>query len=86
LPLRDEHGAIVKWYGVATPLEGEPRRRGPRGTKIAYYPLRDDSGMIHLLEVVIWQDRPDDFAAKLHPSGAWYRVEVEAEAVWLARE
>jgi hypothetical protein len=51
-----------------------------------YYPLRDAAGLIHLLEVAIWQDRPDDPAAKLHPSGAWYRVEVVAEAVWLARE
>ena len=30
------------------------------------------------------QDRPDDPAAKLHPSGAWYRVEVAAEAVGVA--
>jgi hypothetical protein len=29
LPLRDEHGQVVKWYGVATPLDGQPRRRGP---------------------------------------------------------
>jgi PAS domain S-box-containing protein len=47
LPLRDEQGAIVKWYGVATPLEGEPRRRGPRGARVDYYPLRDAAGMIH---------------------------------------
>ena len=86
LPLRDEHGAIVKWYGVATPLEGKPRRRGPRRARVDYYPLRDAAGLIHLLEVAIWQNRPDDPAAKLHPSGAWYRVKVVAEAIWRARE
>jgi PAS domain S-box-containing protein len=76
LPLRDKHGAIVKWYCVATPLDGKPRRRGPLGTRVDYYPLCDAAGMIHLLEVAIWRDRPDDPTAKLHPSGAWYRVEV----------
>jgi hypothetical protein len=86
LPLRDEQGAIVKWYGVLTPLDADARLRGPRprAAKVDYYPLRDDGGMIHLLEVSIWQDRPDDTAAKRHPSGAWYRVEVVAESVWQA--
>src|SRR4051794_27949134 len=26
LPLRDEQGKIVKWYGVLTPLDGVPRQ------------------------------------------------------------
>jgi PAS domain S-box-containing protein len=86
LPLRDEHQAIVKWYGVATPLEGQPRRRGPRRAWADYYPLRDTTGLIHLLEVAIWHDRPDDPAAKRHPSGVWYRVELMAETVWRACE
>jgi PAS domain S-box-containing protein len=86
LPLRDEDRAIVKWYGVATPLDGEPRRRGPRQARVDCYPLRDADGLIHLLEMVIWQDRPDDPAAKHHPSGVWYRAEFVAEAVWRARD
>jgi PAS domain S-box-containing protein len=88
LPLRGEHGAIVKWYGVLTPLDADARFRGPRprAAKVDYYPLRDEGGMIHLLEVSIWPDRPDDPAAKLHPSGAWYRVEVVADSVWQAHE
>jgi hypothetical protein len=53
---------------------------------VDYYPLQDDGGMIHLVEVSIWHDRPNDPAAKLHPSGAWYRVEVVADSVWRARE
>jgi PAS domain S-box-containing protein len=86
LPLRGEHGAIVKWYGVLTPLDVDARLRGPqpRAAKVDYYPLRDGDGFIHLLEVAIWQDRPDDPAAKLHPSGAWYRVEVVADSIWQA--
>ena len=85
LPLRDGHGAIVKWYGVLTPLDGQPRRRGPRprAAKVDYYPLCDPEGYLHLLEVATWEDRPDDPAAKLHPCGSWYRVTVVAEAVWL---
>jgi PAS domain S-box-containing protein len=85
LPLRDEQGAIVKWYGVLTLLEGEPRRRGPRprAAKVDYYPLRDSAGLIHLVEVALWRDRPDDPAAKLHPDGRWYRLEMVAEAVRL---
>jgi hypothetical protein len=77
LPLRDEHGQVMKWYGVATPLDpGEPgRRRGPRAAKADIYPLCDAEGYLHLVEVTVWDDRPDDPAAKLHPSGAWYRVE-----------
>jgi PAS domain S-box-containing protein len=84
LPLRDDDGAILKWYGVIAPIDAEPRRRGPTATRVDYYPLRDDAGMIHLLEVAIWQDRPEDTAAKLHPSGSWYRVELVAESVWHA--
>ena len=77
LPLRDGHGAIVKWYGVLTPLDGEPRLRGPRPrpAKLDYYPLRDAWGQLQLVEVAVWDDRPDDPAAKLHPCGAWYRIE-----------
>ena len=75
LPLRDEGGAIVKWYGVLTPLEG-PRRRGPvvRAAKVDYYPLRDGCGNLLLVEVAHWDERPDDPAAKRHASGTWYRV------------
>ena len=77
LPLRDEHGAIVKWYGVATSLDGELRRRGPqvRAAKVDYYPLCDSEGYLHLVEVTVWDDRPDDPTAKRHPCGAWYRIE-----------
>jgi PAS domain S-box-containing protein len=77
LPLRDEHGAIVKWYGVLTPLDGEPRLRGPRprAAKVDYYPVRDACGQLQVVEVMVWEDRPDDPAAKLHPCGAWYRIE-----------
>jgi PAS domain S-box-containing protein len=76
LPLR-EQGAIVKWYGVLTPLEGEGRVRGPRprSAKVDYYPYRDPSGQLHLVEVASWPDRPDNPAAKLHPLGFWYQVE-----------
>jgi PAS domain S-box-containing protein len=76
LPLRDEGGAIVKWCGVLTPLEG-PRRRGPSGrpAKVDYYPLRDEAtGQLRLVAVAAWDVRPADPAAKLHPSGMWYRV------------
>jgi PAS domain S-box-containing protein len=78
LPLRDEQGAIVKWYGVLTPTDGEPRLRGPRPrpAKVDYYPLCDPQGYLQLLEVATWEDRPDEPAAKLHPRGFWYRVEV----------
>jgi PAS domain S-box-containing protein len=77
LPLRDEHGAILKWYGVVTPLDGVPRLRGPRlrPAKVDYYPLRDACGQLQLLEVAVWHDRPDDPTAKFHPSGVWYRIE-----------
>ncbi len=77
LPLRDEHRAILKWYGVLTPLDGEPRLRGPRPrpAKVDYYPLRNASGQLQLVEVAVWDDRPDDPTAKLHPCGAWYRIE-----------
>jgi PAS domain S-box-containing protein len=77
LPLRDKDGTIIKWYGVLTPLDGEPRLRGPRprGAKLDYYPLRDASGQLQLVEVMVWDDQPDDPAAKLHPCGAWYRIE-----------
>jgi PAS domain S-box-containing protein len=73
LPLRDEGGAIVKWYGLLTPLDG-PRRRGPspaksRPAKIDYYPLRDGDGNLHLVAVAAWDERPTDPAAKLHPCG-----------------
>jgi PAS domain S-box-containing protein len=82
LPLRDAHGAIVKWYGVLTPLDRQPRRRGPRprAAKVDYYPLCDAEGYLQLVEVALWEDRPDDPAAKLHPSGSWYRVTVVADA------
>jgi hypothetical protein len=30
---------------------------------------------LQLLEVGMWPDRPDDPAAKRHPSGTWYRIE-----------
>jgi hypothetical protein len=89
LPLRDEQGAVVKWYGVLTPLDPDaPRHRGPRvrPAKVDYYPLCDSEGYLHLVEVTVWQDRPDDPAAKYHPSGAWYRVELVADSVWQARE
>ena len=84
LPLRDGHGAIVKWYGVLTPLDGQPRRRGPRPrpAKVDYYPLCDPAGYLQLLEVATWEDRPDDPAAKLHPGGSWYRVTVVAGSGW----
>jgi PAS domain S-box-containing protein len=77
LPLRDERGAIIKWYGVITPLDGEPRLRGPRprAAKVDYYPLRDASGQLQLVEVAVWDERPEDPAAKLHPCGTWYRIE-----------
>ena len=83
LPLRDERGAIVKWYGVLTPLDRQPRRRGPRprAAKVDYYPLCDAEGYLQLLEVATWEDRPDDLAAKLHPRGFWYRVEVVGDPV-----
>jgi PAS domain S-box-containing protein len=76
LPLRDPHGAVVKWYGVLTPLDGEPRSRGPRPrpAKVDYYPFCDSCGQLQLLEVAVWEDRPDDPGAKLHPCGAWYRI------------
>ena len=88
LPLRDEQGAVVKWYGVLTPLDGEPQRRGPRprAAKVDYYPLCDSEGYLHLVEVTVWQDRPDNPGAKYHPSGAWYRVELVAESVWQASD
>jgi PAS domain S-box-containing protein len=77
LPLRDGGGEIVKWYGVLTPLDGEPRRRGPRpqAAKVDYYPLRDAEGYLQLVEVAVWEDRPDDPTAKPHPCGKWYRIE-----------
>ena len=83
LPLRDERGAIVKWYGVLTPTDG-PRLRGPRprAAKVDYYPLRDASGQLQLVEVATWEDRPDEPAAKLHPGGSWYRVTVVAGSGW----
>jgi hypothetical protein len=28
------------------------------------------------LQVVVWDDRPDDPTAKLHPCGVWYRIEL----------
>jgi PAS domain S-box-containing protein len=76
LPLRDESGAILKWYGVLTPLDG-PRLRGPRPrpATVDIYPLRDACGQLQLVEVAVWDARPDDPAAKLHPCGAWYRIE-----------
>jgi PAS domain S-box-containing protein len=76
LPLRGEGGEVLKWYGVLTPLEGA-RLRGPRprAAKVDYYPLRDTCGALQLVEVTVWDDRPDDLAAKLHPCGAWYRIE-----------
>jgi PAS domain S-box-containing protein len=78
LPLRNERGAIVKWYGVLTPAEEKPRRRGlwPKAPKLDYYPLADPEGDLQLLEVATWEDRPEDLAAKLHPRGFWYRIEV----------
>jgi PAS domain S-box-containing protein len=86
LPLRDDHGQVVKWYGVLTPIDDKPRLRGPRprAAKVDYYPLCDSEGYLHLVEVTVWQDRHDNPAAKRHPSGAWYRVEVVAESVWQA--
>jgi hypothetical protein len=48
-----------------------------------YYPLRDASGLIHLVAVSTWEDRPDDPAAKMHPDGRWYRLEMVAEAIWM---
>jgi PAS domain S-box-containing protein len=78
LPLRDRNGAIVKWYGVLTPLDGEPRLRGPRPrpAKVDYYPLRDSTGHLQLLEVAVWDERPDDPGAKQHPRGTWYRIRI----------
>jgi PAS domain S-box-containing protein len=80
LPLRDEHGAILKWYGVVTPLDGVPRQRGPRTrpAKVDYYPIRDAYGNLQLVEVAAWNDRPDDTSAKYHPCGMWYRVSYVA--------
>jgi PAS domain S-box-containing protein len=76
LPLRDERGGVVKWYGVLTPLEG-PRTRGPveRSARLDYYPLRDPYGNLMLVELATWDHRPADPAAKQHPSGIWYRME-----------
>jgi PAS domain S-box-containing protein len=76
LPLRDEQGKIVKWYGVLTPLDGVPRQRGPRTrpARVDYYPIHDAGGNLQLLEVAAWHDRPDDPSAKYHPCGMWYRV------------
>jgi PAS domain S-box-containing protein len=75
LPLRGESGDVVKWYGVLTPLDG-PRLRGPRPrpAKIDYYPLRDASGRLLLVEVTTWDEQPFDPAAKRHTCGMWYRV------------
>jgi hypothetical protein len=72
LPMRDERGKVLKWYGVVTPLEG-PRLQGSRPLpgRLDYYPLTDSGGLIHILQVAIWEDRPDDPAAKRHPSGNW---------------
>ena len=77
LPLRAADGSIEKWYGVVTPLDTAPRIERPRDrpVKVDYYPIRDASGLLELLEVAVWTDRPDDPAAKLHPCGVWYRVE-----------
>jgi PAS domain S-box-containing protein len=88
LPLRDEQGKIVKWYGVLTPLDGVPRQRGPRTrpARVDYYPMRDAGGNLQLVEVAAWHDRPDDPSAKYHPCGHWYRVEVVAESVWISPE
>jgi PAS domain S-box-containing protein len=78
LPLRDAGGAIIKWYGVLTPLDGEPRARGlrPRSPKVDVYPMTDPTGHLMLVEVAVWEDRPDDPAAKRHPRGTWYRIET----------
>ena len=86
LPLRGERGEVLRWYGVLTPLDDQPRHRGPRvrPAKVDYYPLCDSEGCLHLVEVTVWQDRPDNPAAKYHPSGAWYRVDLAAESVWQA--
>jgi hypothetical protein len=76
LPLKDPNGEVLRWYGVLTPLEAvAPRilRPGLR-PKVDIYPFRDDSGMLRLLEVGMWNDRPDDPAAKRHPLGFWYRI------------
>ena len=72
LPLQGEGGEVLKWYGVVTPLEG-PRlsESRPLPGRLDYYPLTDSGGLIHILQVAIWEDRPDDPAAKRHPSGNW---------------
>jgi PAS domain-containing protein len=65
----------VIWYGVLTPLRAAPRRGPAAGGKVDIYPLRDDAGEIHLVEVHIWDGRPEDTGAKLHPDGSWYRID-----------
>jgi PAS domain S-box-containing protein len=76
LPLRDDTGTVAKWYGVLTPLDLIPRISRPRTRPgKCIYPLRDLAGELHLVEVALWDSRPDDPAAQLHPSGAWVRID-----------
>jgi PAS domain S-box-containing protein len=76
LPLRDEKGAIVRWHGVLTPLPEPPWPVRKRAEAEDVYPLRDAEGNLELIELVTWEQRPNDPAAKLHPRGLWYRLEA----------
>jgi PAS domain S-box-containing protein len=78
LPLRDESGEVLKWYGVLTPANSaRPRYRGPRNRsgKVNFYPLRDECGQIHLVAVTTWTQRPADAAASQNDLGYWFKLE-----------
>ena len=68
IPLRDEAGKIVKWYGVSTDIEDRKRAEEARRSSEAY--LAEAQRLAHMGSWV-WQVAGKD---ALHLSDEWYRI------------
>jgi len=68
VPLRDERGGIVKWYGVLTDIED--RKRAEEALKRSEFYLREAQKLTHTGS---WAWRVSDRDA-VHLSEEWYRV------------
>ena len=68
IPLRDEAGKIVKWYGVSTDIEDRKRAEEARRSSEAY--LAEAQRLAHMGSWV-WQVAGRD---ALHLSDEWYRI------------
>jgi PAS domain S-box-containing protein len=75
LPLLDDEGTILRWYGVTREPTRAARvaaRRAPEGADI--YPITDDSGTVHLLAYRRYAQRPKESDARRDPRGGWYVI------------